>query len=115
MPDLVGAPTRAQRETEGVDDERLAAPGLARQEVEAGPEANARLGHQREVPDVELLKQCPSLQRDQRPAPTQLLGQPLVEALRRAEPHHLQTPRQRAAAQHVTGLHGATTPATVDA
>src|SRR4029077_18696993 len=57
----------------------------------------------------------PSFQRDQRPAPAQLVGQALVEALGRAEPHHLQTPRQRTAAQYVRGLPPATTPAAVDA
>ncbi len=57
VPDLVGAPTRAQREPEGVDDQRLAAPGFSSEEVEAGPEPHARLGHQSEVADFQLLQQ----------------------------------------------------------
>ncbi|HEX6350785.1 MAG TPA: hypothetical protein VF160_15520 [Candidatus Dormibacteraeota bacterium] len=54
MPDLVGAGAGAQREAERVDDQRLAAARLAGQQVEAGPEADARALDQRQVADMEL-------------------------------------------------------------
>src|SRR5260370_28381066 len=56
VPDLVGATTRAQGETERVDDERLPAARFPGQKVEAGPKANAGLGHQRKVADLEFFQ-----------------------------------------------------------
>jgi hypothetical protein len=70
VPDLVGAPTRAQRQTEGVHDERLAAPGFSGEEVEAGPEANAGLGHQSEVADLELFQHGYFMGTSGRPQPS---------------------------------------------
>src|SRR5712691_8776270 len=55
------------------------------------------------------------LHRDQRPAPTELLTQPPVEALGRAEPHDLERTRMGAAPQPVSGLDRATPATTVDA
>src|SRR5216683_3333620 len=55
------------------------------------------------------------LHRNQRSAPTELLGQPAVEALRRAEPHDLEGTRMGAAPQPVSRLDRATPAATVDA
>jgi hypothetical protein len=54
--DLVGAGPSAQRQAQGVDDQRLAAAGLAGQEVETGPEVDAGALDQRQVADVELLQ-----------------------------------------------------------
>jgi len=56
VPDLVGAGPGAQRQAQGVDDQRLPAPGLAGQQVEPGPEANPGALDQRQVADVELLQ-----------------------------------------------------------
>src|SRR5216683_1918374 len=55
------------------------------------------------------------LHRNQRSAPTELLGQPAVEALRRPEPHDLEGTRMGAAPQPVSRLDRATPAATVDA
>src|SRR5260370_33882080 len=48
VPDLVGAPARTQRQAERVDDERLAAAGLAGEQVQARTEPDVRLGDQGE-------------------------------------------------------------------
>src|SRR5882672_7395790 len=52
---------------------------------------------------------------DQWPAPAQLVGQVLIEALRRAEPDHLQALRVRPAADHVADRHLMSASLTVDA
>jgi len=53
--------------------------------------------------------------RDERPAPTELLTEPPVEALGRAEPHDLEVTRMGATAQAVPGLNRAASAAAVDA
>src|ERR1700687_2343311 len=113
MPDLVGAAPRAQGEAQRVDDQRFAAPGFAGQKVEAGPKANPGLGHQRQVANFEFFEQL--FHGDERPAPTELLTKPPVEALRRGEPHDLEVTRMGAAAQPVPGLDRAASATTVDA
>src|SRR5713101_4261236 len=60
VPDLVGTTPRAQGETKRVDDERLPAAGFTGQKVEAGPKANAGLGHQSQVANLEFLQQITS-------------------------------------------------------
>jgi len=50
---LVGAGPGAEREGQGVDDQRLAAAGLPRQQVEAGAEADLRARDQRQVTNPE--------------------------------------------------------------
>src|SRR6202165_785300 len=113
MPDLVGAAPRAQGEAQRVDDQRFAAPGFAGQKVEAGPTANPGLGHQRQVANFEFFEQL--FHGDERPAPTELLTKPPVEALRRGEPHDLEVTRMGAAAQPVPGLDRAASATTGDA
>ena len=54
MPDLVRPTPRAKRQSEGIDDQRLTASGLTREQIEAGPKPNAGVGHQGQVPDPEL-------------------------------------------------------------
>src|SRR5437899_10358131 len=56
VPHLVSTASGAEREAECIDDERLAAAGLAGEEVEAGTETHPGLGDQRKVADLELLK-----------------------------------------------------------
>src|SRR2546423_10784048 len=52
---------------------------------------------------------------DQGPSPPQLVGQPCVEALRRAEPHDLQAPLLSAAPAYIAGRHRASSASSVDA
>src|SRR5581483_12377110 len=54
MPHLVGRTSRAERQAQGVDDERLAAAGLAGEQVEARAETDASLGDEREVANAQL-------------------------------------------------------------
>jgi hypothetical protein len=56
VPDLVGATPRAKRQAQRVDDQRLAAAGLAGEEVETGSKSDARLCDQRQVADLQLFE-----------------------------------------------------------
>src|SRR5207253_11159001 len=57
VPDLVGAATRAERQAKRVDDQRLAATGLAGEQVQARAEPHVGLRDQGQVADPELLQQ----------------------------------------------------------
>src|SRR5258706_11783087 len=56
VPNLVDTAPRAEGQAERVDDERLAAAGLAGQEVEAGTKAHPGLRDQSQVANVEFLE-----------------------------------------------------------
>src|ERR1700682_2756901 len=54
MPDLICPTPTTNGEAEGVDNERLAAPCFASEQVQAGAEPHARLRDEGQVPDPEL-------------------------------------------------------------
>ena len=54
MPDLVRSASRPQRQPQGVHDQRLAASGLAREQVETRAKSNAGVSDQGQVADPEL-------------------------------------------------------------
>src|SRR6202163_3240320 len=56
VPHLVDTAARAQRQTQGVDDERLATARLSREQVEARAKPHTRVGDQGEGADPELLQ-----------------------------------------------------------
>src|SRR6202163_2730295 len=56
VPYLVDTAARAQRQTEGVDDERLATARLFREQVEARAKPHTGVGDQGQVPDPELFQ-----------------------------------------------------------